>query len=101
MPNKITTAQVDHIAKLANIPISLQEKQQFATDFTTTLDAITNLQKIDVTNVEPTHQVTGLENIFREDEVKEEQMFTQKQALANGANTYQGYFVVGRIIDEI
>jgi len=100
MPNKITTAQVDHIAKLANIPVSSQEKEQLAQDFTTTLDAITNLQKIDVRGVEPTHQVTGLENIFREDEVKEEYMFTQDQALANGENTSQGYFVVGRIIDE-
>lgn len=100
MPNKITTQQVQHIADLANIPITDQEQANLADSFSQTLDVINELTQVDVTGVEPTHQVTGLENVLREDIVNEEIMFSQKEALANGKKIHDGYFVVERIIDE-
>lgn len=100
MTNNITPKQVQHIADLANIPITKEEKVNLASAFDDTLTVIDDLRKVDVSSVEPTHQVTGLENVFREDTINEDVMFSQKEALANGQNTYQGYFVVERIIDE-
>lgn len=100
MKNKITPQQVQHIADLANIPITEEEKVSLTEAFSQTLDVIDELRQVDVTGVEPTHQVTGLENILREDDVNDEVMFSQKEALKNGHNTHDGYFVVERIIDE-
>lgn len=96
----ITTNQVKHIAKLANIPVSAQEEIDLAKAFNQTLDVIEELKTVDVTGIEPTHQVTGLENVTRDDAVTTDRMFTQNQALANAQHTYQGYFVVPRVIDE-
>jgi len=45
-------------------------------------------------------QVTGLENATREDEVQEERMFTQEEALRNAPRTHNGYFVVDQILDK-
>ncbi len=94
----VNNTQVKHIAQLANIPISEEESNQIAQDFSETLQVVDQLKKADVSQVEITHQVTGFKNVFREDIVKEEQSFTQKEALANAKKTYQGYFVVPYVL---
>ena len=96
----ITTSTVRHIATLANIPVTNNEAEKLASGFEKTLDTIKDLQTIDVAGVEPTHQVTGLENVLREDIVDDSRTFTQKEALANANKTYQGFFVVPRIIKK-
>lgn len=97
--NTITNQQVQHVAALANIPVSTNEESALADAFTETLAVIGKLSSVDVSGVEPTHQVTGLENITREDQIDTDSMFSQEQALAN-AKTHQGYFVVDRILDN-
>jgi len=96
----ISKQQVKHIATLANIPISEQEVQSLEKAFAETLKVVDKLQSVDVTNVKPTHQVTGLTNIFREDIVDKDRMLSQNDALANSRKTHNGYFVVPRIIDK-
>lgn len=100
MAKKVSTAQVKHIANLANIPITTREQQELAAAFSETLAVVDNLLKINIKNIEPTHQVNDLENVLREDKVDEERMFSQEEALANAARTHEGYFVVPRVIDE-
>ena len=99
MKQAINKQLVKHIAQLANIPISSQEEEELAKDFSETLEVVDKLQKVDTKGVEMTHQVTGLTNITREDEVNEKNMFTQKEALANASRTHDGFFVVERLID--
>ncbi|NCN87275.1 MAG: Asp-tRNA(Asn)/Glu-tRNA(Gln) amidotransferase subunit GatC [Candidatus Pacebacteria bacterium] len=100
MSNKITTAQIKHIAELAFIPITEEEENSLIDAFEETLDVISELQSVDVSGVEPTSQVTGFENVLREDIINKENMFSQADALKNAKETYDGYFVVPRIIDE-
>lgn len=96
----ITPQQVKHIANLANIPVSDQEVTDLADAFEETLSVVANLQSVDTSGVEPTHQVTGLENVLREDVVDTDNMFTQAEALANAKETHEGFVVVPRIIDQ-
>lgn len=100
MKKQITLSQIQHIADLANIPITKQEQEKLADAFDETLKVIDSLRKVNVDGVEPTHQVTRLENVLRDDVVNMDVMFTQDEALKNGYQTYDGYFVVERIIDE-
>ena len=97
---KITKKQIKHIANLANIPITSTEESKLRDAFEETLETIAELQTVNVTGIEPTHQVTGLENVLREDIVDTDAMFTQTEALANAKETHKGYFVVPRIIEE-
>lgn len=97
---KITKQTIKHVANLSNIPVTNQEQESLRDSFEETLDVIAELQSVDVAGVEPTHQVTGLENVLREDIVDSENMFTQEQALANAKKTHNGFFVVPRIIEE-
>ena len=94
------TSTVHHIAKLANIPITEEEAISIQKSFEDTLATIDNLVQVDVEGVESTHQVTGLENIFRDDVVDIERSFSQEEALANAGKTHHGYFVVDRLIED-
>ena len=97
---KITKKQIQHIANLANIPVTDTEQEKLRVAFDETLTTIAELQSVNIKNTEPTHQVTGLINVLREDIVDSEHMFSQQQALANAKQIHNGYFVVPRIIEE-
>jgi len=99
MKQVVNKQLVKHIAQLANIPISSKEEEELANDFSETLEVVDKLQKIDTKGIEMTHQLTGLKNITREDKVNAENMFTQKEALANASHVHDGFFVVERLID--
>jgi aspartyl-tRNA(Asn)/glutamyl-tRNA(Gln) amidotransferase subunit C len=96
----VTPKDVEHIAVLAQIPVSDDEKKKFAVAFAETLKVVDQLRQVDVSKTSTTHQVTGLENVWREDTVDSEKMFTQEEALANAADTHGGYFVVPRVLEE-
>ncbi len=91
---------VAKIANLSSIPVTEAEKKTLAAGFSTTLAVVDQLNMIDTTGIEATHQVTGLENILREDIVDTDRMFTQEQAIANASRTHQGYIVVDQLIGE-
>lgn len=91
---------VQHIAKLANIPTTDQENEKIATAFDETLKVVDQLQKVNVDGIEPTHQVTGLMNVLRDDVVDESRMFTQEEALSNAKHTYDGFIVVDQILEQ-
>lgn len=93
------TTTVHHIANLSNIPITDDEAVKIQHAFDETLETISNLEGVDVSGADPTHQVTGLENVLREDIVDDSRTFSQEEALSNAKETHNGYFVVPRIIE--
>jgi aspartyl-tRNA(Asn)/glutamyl-tRNA(Gln) amidotransferase subunit C len=64
---KLTKDEVRHIAKLARLNLSDEEIDKFSTELTSILDYIDMLKEVDTKDVEPTEQVTGLRNSFRDD----------------------------------
>lgn len=91
---------VSHIAQLANIPITQDEEKKLESAFDETMAVVEKLQSVDVRDVAPTFQVTGLENVTREDIVDESRMFSQEQALANARAQHDGFFVVPQVISQ-
>jgi len=96
----ISASDVAHIATLAKIPVTTSEEKKFANGFNATLSVIDKLFSIDISSVAETHQVTGLVNVFRVDEVDVEHMLTQKTALANAPRQHNGFFVVDQVINQ-
>ena len=68
---KITREEVIHLAKLSDIFLTDEEIDRLGGDLEKIVEYISELAELDTTGVEPTYQVTGLENVWREDEVKE------------------------------
>lgn len=74
----ITPEQVKHIAKLARLGLKDGDGEKFAGQLSSIIEYIEKLNEVDVRNVEPTSQVTGLENVMREDV---EQRFSNREDL--------------------
>lgn len=96
--NKGMKIDVSHIAKLANLPLTSEEKNKFETQLSETLDYVKQLEEIDTKDIEPTSQVTGLENVTREDVVTPS--LSQEEALKNSKSTYNGFFKVPAIMEK-
>ncbi|MBI2195799.1 MAG: Asp-tRNA(Asn)/Glu-tRNA(Gln) amidotransferase subunit GatC [Candidatus Levybacteria bacterium] len=90
---------VSHVAKLANLTLSAAEEKKFEEQLSDILSYIEKLNEVDTKNVEPTSQVTGLENVTREDIVKDCEL-AQEEALSNSKSTQNGLFKVKAILDS-
>jgi aspartyl-tRNA(Asn)/glutamyl-tRNA(Gln) amidotransferase subunit C len=88
---------VNHVARLANLTLSEEEKEKFEKQLEETAQYVEGLNEVETKDTEPTSQVTGLENITREDEVKPS--LTQDQALKNAKSTHNGFFKVKGILN--
>lgn len=91
---------VAKIAKLANIPITKTEEHELTNGFEKVLKVLDLLAKVNVKNIEPVSQVTGLTDVTREDEIDVTRIFSQEQALGNAKHSENGYFVVDKVLDE-
>ncbi|MFA6974142.1 MAG: Asp-tRNA(Asn)/Glu-tRNA(Gln) amidotransferase subunit GatC [Parcubacteria group bacterium] len=63
----ITKNEVQHIAGLARIGLDEKELEKYAQSLSSILDWIEQLKEVDVSGVEPTAHITGLENVTRAD----------------------------------
>lgn len=63
----ITPEQVKHIAKLARLGLLDADVEKFAKQLSSIMEYVEKLNEVDVKDVAPTSQVTGLENVMRED----------------------------------
>ncbi len=90
--NRPMKINVERVAQLANLPLTDEEKKKFESQLEETLTYIEQLNEVDTKNVEPTSQVTGLENILRED--VSQASLSQEQALSNTIAKHNGFFKV-------
>lgn len=100
MSSTMNSTLVKKIAQLAQLPVTDQQAEQLVSAFDETLATVNKMKAVDVSELEPTHQVTGLENVLRKDEVDHDWMLTQEQALSNTKHSHNGFFVVARILDN-
>lgn len=99
MATKFTPLDVSHIASLANIPVTDEEKRSLAQGFTKTIGVVEQLTTVDVKGIGTTH-VSGSSNVTREDVVDTSRTFTHDQALFNASKTHDGYVVVDQVIAQ-
>ena len=64
---KLTKEEIEHLARLARLSLTEEEKAQYAAELSAILEFVEQLQEVDTTDVEPTAQVTGLEDVYRDD----------------------------------
>ena len=91
---------VQYLAKLVKMKLEPKEAKNLQKGFKNTLKTVKIFNQLNTKNISPNFQVTGLTSIFRQDIIDKSRMLTQRQALSNAKKTYQGYFVVPRIINE-
>jgi aspartyl-tRNA(Asn)/glutamyl-tRNA(Gln) amidotransferase subunit C len=92
----VTIKDVEHIAKLAKLEFSDEEKEKFTHQFNDILKYMEQLNSIDTSNVEPLSHVIELQNVFREDKVKPS--ISTEEALKNAPDKTDEHFKVPKVI---
>ncbi|WP_040949959.1 Asp-tRNA(Asn)/Glu-tRNA(Gln) amidotransferase subunit GatC [Gorillibacterium massiliense] len=66
----ITVGQVEHVANLARLSLSVEEKEKFTGQLNAILQYAEQLNGLDTDHIEPTSHAIPLFNVMREDEVR-------------------------------
>lgn len=66
---EIDCETVEHLADLSNFSVSDAENKSLQKDLSEILKYISQLDEVDVSDIEPTYQVFEMENVWREDEI--------------------------------
>lgn len=78
---KITREEIKHLAALSNFSISDEEIESLGGDIENIIGYISQLDELDTEGVEPTFQCFEMENVWREDEILDQD--ADREALLN------------------
>jgi aspartyl-tRNA(Asn)/glutamyl-tRNA(Gln) amidotransferase subunit C len=67
---KLGSAEVEHVANLAQLALSDQERELFREQLSSILEYAERLQELDTEAIPPTATVLPLENVMRDDEIQ-------------------------------
>lgn len=70
----ITIDNVQQLARLSSLQLTPDEATGLQKDLVNIVDYITRLSELDTSGVEPTYQVTGLKNVWRDDVAQESEV---------------------------
>lgn len=85
---------VSHIAKLARIGLTEEEKQKFEKELSAILEFVEKLNEVDVSGVEPMTGGTELANRYREDEARQISKEDRKKISKNAPKRKDDYIEV-------
>ena len=94
---KLTRDDVLNLARLSRLRLSEEEIERLRGELSEILEYVETLDKVDTSGLEPTYQVTGLKNVFREDEVMD-YGYEIDSLLMNAPAVEDGQFKVKRVL---
>ena len=88
---------IEHLARLARLSVSENEKILFANQIDSILSYMDKLNELDTGNVQPTSHVISLSNVVREDLQKDS--LEREDALRNAPDRTDRFYRVPKIIE--
>lgn len=96
---KLTREEIEHVAKLARLELTENEIIKYGEQLSCVLSYIDQLKEVDTQGVEPTAQVTGLQNSWRSDDVEDWDDAERQAALKLAPDLEDGQLKVRRILE--
>ncbi len=93
----LTIEQVEHIAELARLALTEEEKALYREQLSAILEYAAILQGVDTATIPPTATVLPLRNVMRDDTVQPS--LPVEDVLANAPDAEEGCFRVTAILD--
>ena len=94
---KLSLTQVEHVADLARLALTEEEKELFRVQLSSILAYAERLQQLDTRDIPPTATVLPLANVLRDDEVRPS--LSREDALANAPQAEEGHFRVPAVLE--
>jgi aspartyl-tRNA(Asn)/glutamyl-tRNA(Gln) amidotransferase subunit C len=95
----LTKQEIEHIAKLARLGLNDEELKMYGTQLAGILNFVGELQGVKTDDIEPTAQVTGLVDVFREDLAVDWDKDEIKTAIGQAPGLESGQVKVKRILE--
>jgi aspartyl-tRNA(Asn)/glutamyl-tRNA(Gln) amidotransferase subunit C len=89
--------EVEHVAKLARLELTEEEKRLFAEQLGAILEYAAKLNELDTSGVEPTTHVLPISNVLRGDEIRPS--WPLEQVLRNAPDEEDGQFKVPAVLE--
>jgi aspartyl-tRNA(Asn)/glutamyl-tRNA(Gln) amidotransferase subunit C len=93
----LTREEVEHIAQLARLGLTEDEKERFAVQLSEILDYFQVLQQLDTDSVAPTTTAIPLENVMFDDEVAPSS--PREEILLNAPDDEDGFIRVRAVLE--
>ncbi|WP_274365461.1 Asp-tRNA(Asn)/Glu-tRNA(Gln) amidotransferase subunit GatC [Paenibacillus thermotolerans] len=93
----VTRKEVEHVAALARLRLSEEEKEQFTERLNAILQYAEKLNELNTEGVEPTSHVLPLRNVMRPDEARPS--WPLADVLANAPEEEDGQFRVPAVLE--
>ncbi len=93
----LTIAEVEHIAELARLSLSAEEKERYRQQLSAILEYAARLQTVDTAEIPPTSSVLPPRSSLREDEARSP--LTTQQVLKNAPRAEDDQFKVPPVLD--
>lgn len=93
----LSLQQVEHIAELAKLALTDEEKERYRVQLSAILDYADTLQRLDLDGVPPMSHAVALTNITREDESAA--AFARDVILANAPDQQDGQIRVRAVLE--
>ena len=94
---QISRDDVLHLAQLSSLELNETEIEGLGTDISNILGYVEKLKELDTSGVEPTYQVTGLSNIWRNDEIINYDV-TREELLSRSAESVENQVKVPKVL---
>jgi len=94
----IDDKEVMHIANLARLKITDEEREQFKVQLSNILGYFQKLDELDTTNIEPMKHVIDTKNVLRVDQ--HHPSVSQEDALKNAPQQDGNHFIVPGVFDD-
>lgn len=95
----LSKQEIQHIAKLARLDLTDEEQNKYGSQLSDVLNYVEQLREVNVDGVEPTAQVTGLADVFREDVIREWDAGEREATLKQAPDLEDGQIKVKRILE--
>lgn len=95
---KISASELARLANLSQLKLTDDEMKNLARDLEQVLESVEQLSEVDTEGVEPTYQVSPLDNVWREDEVEPNVPADKLLALQDKTEVYQRQLKVPKVL---
>lgn len=93
----LSREQVEHVAKLASLPLSSKETALLAGQLSEVVSYVGKISEVEVGKVK---KILKAVNVTRKDEIQVDRCLSQQEAVSQAKKVYNGLFVVPGILEE-
>lgn len=94
---KVTREVIEHVAGLARLNLTEQEKEKLTAEMAEVISYVDKLNELDTADVKPMEHVIPIKNVLREDKVV--QSLDRDKILANAPSHEDGCFKVPKVVE--